>query len=86
MRATDTQCFVDDGNSRRDGFCEHNGIPAEQFGKSSHRVLATWRANINSRFTVNNSSGVRPATRITALRTLRLRKKVIDLLHEVPVA
>jgi hypothetical protein len=86
MRAADTQCFVDDSNSRRDGFCEHNGIPSEQLGKSSHRVLAAWRAKINSRFTVNDRCGVRPATRIAALRTLRLRKKVIDLLHEVPVA
>ncbi len=86
MRATDTRCFVDDGNSRRDGFCEHNCIPAKQLGQSSHRVLAAWRAEINGRLAVNNSSGVWPATRIAALRTLRLRKKVIDLLHEVPVA
>jgi len=86
MRATDTQSLVDNGNGRRGSFCERNSVPAEQLGQSSHRVLTAWRAEIDSRLTVNNSSGVWPATRIAALRTLRLWKKIIDLFHEVPVA
>ena len=86
MRATDTQCFVDDSNSRRDGFCEHNGIPSEQLGKSSHRVLAARRAEINGRLAINNSRREWPTTRIATLCTLGLRKKIIDLLYEVAVA
>jgi hypothetical protein len=86
MRATDAQCLVDDGDGRRDGFCERNNIPAEQVGQSSHCLLTPWRAEVNGRLTLNHSSGVWPTTRIAALRALRLWKKIIDLLHDIAVA
>jgi hypothetical protein len=86
MCATDTQCFVDNGNGWRDGLCERYDIPAEQVSQSPHRVLAARRAEINGSLTINNSRCEGPATRIATLCTLRLRKKIIDLLHEVAVA
>jgi len=86
MCATDTQRFVDNGDSWCDGLRERYDFPAEQVGQAPHRVVATRRAEINGRLTFNNGSGKRPTTRKATLCTLRLWKKIIDLLHEVAVA
>ena len=86
MGATDTQCFVDNGNGWRDCLSERYDIPTEQIGKSSHRVVAARRAEINGRLAINNSRREWPTTRIATLCTLGLRKKIIDLLYEVAVA
>lgn len=86
MCATDTQRFVDNGNGRRDRLCERYDITAEQVGQSSHRVLAARWAEINGRLAINNSSREWLTTRIATLCTLRLWKKIIDLIYEIAVA
>ena len=86
MRATDTQRFVDNGNGRRSRLCKGKDFPSEQVGETPHCVFAAWRAEIDGRLTFNNGRGVWTATWKATLCTLRLRKKIIHLLHEVAVA
>jgi len=81
MCAADTKCLVDNGNRWRDCLSERYDIPAEQVGQSSHRVLATWRAEIDGGLAINNGSREWPTTRIATLCTLGLRQKIIDSLY-----
>ena len=88
MCAADTTRFIDnsDGTQRRRLLCQWDGLPAKQVGEPANGEVAARRAEINGRLTIDNSRREWSATRIATLCTLRLWKKIIDLLYEVAVA
>jgi hypothetical protein len=84
VQATDTPGFVNDRHrlsvGRRLG--KRQDVAAEEFGKPPDRVITTGRAEIDCNAVIDDSGGIRSAARETALRALRLRQLLIDLLHE----
>ena len=87
MRAADAQCFV----NKRNGFPhislrgrhEWHHVATQQAGQTLDRVFAARRAQVYRGRIVHDRRGIRPASRVSTLRTLRLWQKAIDLRDQV---
>lgn len=84
VHAADTQGLVNDGNRLPFGWRlgKRQDVAAEEFGKASDRVVTTGRAQIDRHTVIDDSRGIRPTARETALRALCLRQFLIDLLDK----
>ena len=84
IRATNAKRLVD--NRKRCCFCcgvgELERVTSEEIRESLDSLLATWWAKIDCGVVLNDCQGIRAATGITALRTLRLWQQLIDLLYQ----
>lgn len=83
MNAADAGGLINDGDGWQYRLGKWQDLLAEQFSQPFDRFLPARGAQVNFSAGIDNGLRVGPATRETALCTLRLRQQVIDCFDQV---